>query len=172
MQFGNRLRKGLRLLGSMLIGERLATEEQVRAALEEQQRRKRRGSPHKRLGEILVEMSVVEHSDLDRLVAEQEDARKTVVQDIDRVLAERKRAQAEAAQKQAEAAHKQEEAAQKQAEAAQKQAEAPFVASSHGSVFHKRNCKSVQRINPANLQAYSSREEAESAGKRPCTKCC
>jgi hypothetical protein len=151
MQIGNRLRKGLRLLGSMLIGERLATEEQVKAALEEQERRKRRGSPHKRLGEILVEMSVVEHSEVDRMVAEQESARKSVVQDIDRVLADRVRAK------------------QRQAENA---AASPFVASSHGKVFHARDCKAVQRINPANLQGFASREEAEIAGKRPCSKCC
>jgi len=67
-------RKGVKALGHMLIGEGLATEDQVTEALAEQERRRRRGEPHKRIGEILVESSVVSHDDVQTILARQESA--------------------------------------------------------------------------------------------------
>jgi anti-sigma B factor antagonist len=74
MGIGGRLRKGVRALGKMLVGEKLASEEQVKEALAEQQRRQRRGHAHKKLGEILVEKSVVSRGQVDKVLARQESA--------------------------------------------------------------------------------------------------
>jgi hypothetical protein len=46
-----------------------------------------------------------------------------------------------------------------------------FVASKNGKVFHKADCSSAARISAVNLVSYTSREEAVSAGKRPCKQC-
>ncbi len=46
-----------------------------------------------------------------------------------------------------------------------------YVASKNSNVFHKPECSSVKRIKPENLVSYSSRDEAISAGKRPCKRC-
>jgi hypothetical protein len=50
-------------------------------------------------------------------------------------------------------------------------AEYRFVASKNSNVFHWPDCSSAKRIKPANLVAYSSREETLKAGKRPCKRC-
>ncbi|RLA83243.1 MAG: hypothetical protein DRG31_06400 [Deltaproteobacteria bacterium] len=46
-----------------------------------------------------------------------------------------------------------------------------YVSSKNSSVFHRPDCSSVKRISPENLVGYGSREEALSAGKRPCKRC-
>jgi len=51
------------------------------------------------------------------------------------------------------------------------QAKYKYVASKNSKVFHKSACSSTGRIKAANMIAYSSREEAIKAGKRPCKRC-
>ena len=46
-----------------------------------------------------------------------------------------------------------------------------FVASKNSKVFHKSDCSSANRIKPANLVTYGTREKATQAGKRPCKIC-
>ena len=46
-----------------------------------------------------------------------------------------------------------------------------YVASKNSKVFHKPDCRWVQRIKPANLVTFSTREQAIQAGKRPCKTC-
>ncbi len=46
-----------------------------------------------------------------------------------------------------------------------------YVASKNSKVFHKPDCRWVQRIKPANLVTFSTRDEAIAAGKRPCKQC-
>jgi hypothetical protein len=46
-----------------------------------------------------------------------------------------------------------------------------YVASKKSKVFHKSDCRWVERIKKENLVGYSSREEAIKAGKRPCKRC-
>ena len=65
-------RMGVKALGRMLVGEGLASEEQVTDALAEQERLRSRGEPHKRIGEILVESAVVSHDDVQTLLARQD----------------------------------------------------------------------------------------------------
>jgi len=50
-------------------------------------------------------------------------------------------------------------------------AEHKYAASKNGTVFHKPDCVWVKRIKPENLVYYSSRDEAISAGKKPCKQC-
>lgn len=47
----------------------------------------------------------------------------------------------------------------------------PYVASKKSKVFHKSGCRSAGRISAENVVGYNSREEAVSAGKRPCKQC-
>jgi micrococcal nuclease len=47
----------------------------------------------------------------------------------------------------------------------------PYIAASAGSVYHLRACSTAQRIKNANLHEYSSAEQAEQAGYKPCSKC-
>lgn len=164
MQIGDKLRKGLRLLGGMLIGEKLATEEQVAAALDEQKQRKGRGWPHKRLGEILVEMSVVSRGEVDRVLAEQAANRTSAPEPvIDAVI--------EAADE-APRAPRAEPVLEPPAPAPAAPAEWAFIASKNAHVFHAQGCKSVGRISSANAVHFASREEAEASGRRACAKCC
>jgi phosphatidylserine/phosphatidylglycerophosphate/cardiolipin synthase-like enzyme len=46
-----------------------------------------------------------------------------------------------------------------------------FVASRNSEVFHRPNCKSVEKISPKNLVKYATREEAIRAGRKPCDEC-
>jgi len=46
-----------------------------------------------------------------------------------------------------------------------------YVASKNSKVFHGPDCSSAKRIKPENIVGYSSRDEAISAGKRPCKRC-
>ena len=46
-----------------------------------------------------------------------------------------------------------------------------FVASKKSKVFHRPDCKYVDKISDANLVHYETREEAVKSGKRPCTVC-
>lgn len=46
-----------------------------------------------------------------------------------------------------------------------------YVASKNSDVFHKADCRWVEKISPANLVGYNSRDEAIQAGKRPCKWC-
>jgi hypothetical protein len=50
-------------------------------------------------------------------------------------------------------------------------AEYKYVASKNSDVFHTPNCRSAKRILPENMVGYSSREEAITAGKKPCKLC-
>jgi hypothetical protein len=46
-----------------------------------------------------------------------------------------------------------------------------FVASRSSAVFHRPDCRWVQRISERNLVGYATRDEAIEAGKRPCKSC-
>jgi len=46
-----------------------------------------------------------------------------------------------------------------------------YVASKNSKVFHNPDCRWAQRIKPANLVTFSTREKAIQAGKRPCKIC-
>ena len=46
-----------------------------------------------------------------------------------------------------------------------------YVASKNSKVFHKPDCIWANRIKPANLVTFSSRDQAIQAGKRPCKQC-
>jgi hypothetical protein len=46
-----------------------------------------------------------------------------------------------------------------------------YVASKNSKVFHRPDCIWANRIKPANLVTFSSREQAIQAGKRPCKQC-
>jgi micrococcal nuclease len=51
------------------------------------------------------------------------------------------------------------------------QTSAAYVASAIREPFHRPDCKWAQRISPANLQTFKTREEAIKAGHRPCKVC-
>jgi hypothetical protein len=46
-----------------------------------------------------------------------------------------------------------------------------YVASKKSRVFHKSNCRWVERISPENLVGYNTRQEAIQSGRRPCKRC-
>jgi micrococcal nuclease len=46
-----------------------------------------------------------------------------------------------------------------------------YVASAIREPFHRPDCRWAQRISPANLQTFATREEAIKAGHRPCKVC-
>lgn len=46
-----------------------------------------------------------------------------------------------------------------------------YVASKNSKVFHKPDCPFAQKIKPANLVTFGTREQAIRAGKRPCKQC-
>ena len=46
-----------------------------------------------------------------------------------------------------------------------------YVASVQREPFHRPDCRWAHRISPANLQAFSTRNEAIMAGHRPCKVC-
>jgi hypothetical protein len=46
-----------------------------------------------------------------------------------------------------------------------------YAASRRSKVFHKGDCRWVERIAPKNLVGYNSRDEALRAGKKPCKRC-
>lgn len=46
-----------------------------------------------------------------------------------------------------------------------------FVASRERDPFHKTTCEWAGKISPSNLQEFSTRSEAISAGHRPCKVC-
>ena len=48
---------------------------------------------------------------------------------------------------------------------------AMFVASAKSKVYHRPTCRYAQRVSPSNLITFSSREEAEKEGYRPCKTC-
>jgi hypothetical protein len=50
-------------------------------------------------------------------------------------------------------------------------AEYKYVTSKRSEVFHRPDCRFARIISPDNLVGYSSRDEAISAGKRPCKTC-
>lgn len=47
----------------------------------------------------------------------------------------------------------------------------PYVASSGGTKFHLPTCSHAQRILPANLVTFATRQEALDAGYSPCSVC-
>jgi len=51
------------------------------------------------------------------------------------------------------------------------QAENEYVASNKAKVFHRPGCHWAKRIKPENVIAYSSRDEAVKAHKKPCKRC-
>jgi hypothetical protein len=62
--------------------------------------------------------------------------------------------------------------AEKDTKPAKQQAvESTFVASRNSDVFHKANCSSAKRISANNLVNYATRDEAITAGKKPCERC-
>lgn len=48
---------------------------------------------------------------------------------------------------------------------------AQYIASKDGNVFHRPECRWAQNISAENLIRYSSKEEANKDGKRPCKSC-
>lgn len=55
--------------------------------------------------------------------------------------------------------------------AKQQAVEGTFIASRNSDIFHKANCSSAKRISANNLVSYATREEAITAGKKPCQRC-
>jgi micrococcal nuclease len=47
----------------------------------------------------------------------------------------------------------------------------PFCASSNSKTYHRAECSIAKRISPANRHEYSSVEEAEAVGLKPCVRC-
>ena len=47
----------------------------------------------------------------------------------------------------------------------------PYIAASDGTVYHLRLCATGRRIKNANIHEYTSSEEAERSGYKPCSKC-
>lgn len=45
------------------------------------------------------------------------------------------------------------------------------VGSAKSTVYHRPSCVWAEKISPSNLVTFSSREEAEAAGYRPCKVC-
>jgi hypothetical protein len=191
MRLRESLRKGMYLVGSLLVGKGAASEDQVQEALGEQERRKRRGRAHKRLGQLLIEMSAVSHEDLDQVLEAQRTARAAAA-----VEAEEPRAVGQAAEAvtavpeviEAEVEAPATASAKSGADdgddsgasggddnaaaAGRKPGDAPFIASAKGVVFHTRECLAAKKIAPTNQMQFWSHEEAEAAGKRACSKCC
>ncbi|HYF51487.1 MAG TPA: thermonuclease family protein [Planctomycetota bacterium] len=50
-------------------------------------------------------------------------------------------------------------------------ADKPYIAATAGTVYHLRACSTAQRIKNANLHEYTTAEQAEHAGYKPCSKC-
>ncbi|MBN1457713.1 MAG: hypothetical protein JW912_07670 [Sedimentisphaerales bacterium] len=46
-----------------------------------------------------------------------------------------------------------------------------LVASKNSKVYHRASCSFAKRITPDNLVTFSSREQAEQTGRRPCKTC-
>ena len=46
-----------------------------------------------------------------------------------------------------------------------------YVASKRSQVFHRPDCKAAAEISEKNLVRYSTRDDAEKAGERPCEEC-
>jgi len=46
-----------------------------------------------------------------------------------------------------------------------------YIASKGGNVFHRPECRWAQNISAENIVRYSSKEEADKDGKRPCKSC-
>jgi anti-sigma B factor antagonist len=247
MSIGGKLRSGVRALGMMLVGEKLASEDQVEDALAEQRRSRRRGSAHRKLGEILVAKSVVSRGQVDEVLSRQEaaleiDSRVTgdgvCVLDVagyvdgdthrllDRafeaaldagytrivvnatrldymnsdgigaILPTARRVREEGGDLKIYGLHgkaaalfevigleaffeiAESEGAALAAfsrpvpEELYREPEVAFVGSSRGRVYHTMECKAVSRISVLNMLRFYSREEAESAGRKPCARCC
>ena len=51
-------------------------------------------------------------------------------------------------------------------------ASARFLANRNSELFHEPSCKSVKRINTANIIAFNSLEQALNRGFKPCRACC
>ena len=49
--------------------------------------------------------------------------------------------------------------------------EAGYIASAHSNKFHYPNCRYVNQISEDNIVAYSSRDDAITDGKEPCSVC-
>lgn len=48
---------------------------------------------------------------------------------------------------------------------------APYIGNSNSGKFHKRGCRSVQKMSPHNMVGFSSRNEAIGQGYSPCGRC-
>ena len=48
---------------------------------------------------------------------------------------------------------------------------APYIGNSNSGKFHKRGCRSVQKMSPNNMVGFSSRNEAIGQGYSPCGRC-
>jgi hypothetical protein len=55
--------------------------------------------------------------------------------------------------------------------AKQQAVESQYISSRNSQIFHKANCSSAKRISANNLVSYATRDEAVTAGKRPCERC-
>ena len=51
------------------------------------------------------------------------------------------------------------------------QTKGPYIGNIKSKVFHKADCKLVQKMKAENKQAFSVRAEAFEQGYRPCTTC-
>lgn len=184
MRLRESLRKGMFMLGSMLVGKGLASEGQVEEALGEQARRKQRGSTHKRLGQLLIEMSAVSHDDLDQALTDQRNARerattgaaeppRVVGQAAEAITAMPQEIEAEVS---ASAPTVRDPAVARSesppAPTAEASASPRFIASAKGVVFHTPDCLAAQKISATNRLEFDSEKAAEEAGKRSCAKCC
>jgi hypothetical protein len=190
MRLRDSLRKGMYLVGSLLVGKGVASEDQVQQALGEQERRKQRGRAHKRLGQLLIEMSAVSHEDLDQVLETQRTARAAAAVEEEKPRAVGQAAEAVTAVPDVIEAEVATPAAadtaagdddgetvgatadDDDAAAGREPADAPFIASAKGVVFHTRECLAAKKIAPTNQMQFWSHDEAEAAGKRACSKCC
>jgi len=49
--------------------------------------------------------------------------------------------------------------------------ESGYIASKSSKIYHRPTCPHAKRIDPAKSVRFSSREEAEKTGRRPCKTC-
>lgn len=178
MKLGESLRKGMYLLGSLLVGRGVTSEHHVEEALGEQERRKRQGAPHKRLGQLLIEMSALSHDDLDRVLEEQRQVRREDLPSEATTrapagqAAEAVTATPEAIEAEVTGEGEAREAAPAAPAERADEPEPAFVASEKGVVYHTPDCLAAKKISPSNRMTFATPEQAEAAGKRACSKCC
>ena len=57
------------------------------------------------------------------------------------------------------------------APAVEREADFLYCAAAGSKTFHRVDCPLAQRISPANVQRYATREQVETTGRKPCSQC-